>query len=173
LKGTTFVLFAHILCHLFFYSLRDVTKPFDEPPLFYQGADEYTGDKLAKVSDEVMELKRVLLQRYPGLHLDALHHVSEWMIRSYGDDIGDKTNIYTMLRTNKGYRGLTHPMIEVEVDGQKKFKPNFKYRYFTEDIPVSIAALYLLLFLLIVHTFVHTLTHICLQLTIISYLFIS
>jgi len=122
-----------------------------------------------------MELKRVLLQRYPGLHLDALHHVSEWMIRSYGDDIGDKTNIYTMLRTNKGYRGLTHPMIEVEVDGQKKFKPNFKYRYFTEDIPVSIAALYLLLFLLRIeiHTFVHTLTHICLQLTIISYLFIS
>lgn len=121
-----------------FYRNKDITKPFDEPPLFYYGADEYTGDKLAKVSDEVMELKRVLLEKYPTLHLDALHHVSEWMTRSYGDDIGDKTSIYTMLRTNKGYRGLTHPMREVEVDGETKYLPNFKYRYFTEDIPMGL-----------------------------------
>ena len=73
-----------------FYRNKDITKPFDEPPLFYYGADEYTGEMLAKVSDEVMELKRVLLQRYPNLHLDALHHVSEWMLRAYGDDIGEQ-----------------------------------------------------------------------------------
>lgn len=121
-----------------FYRNRDVTDPFDEPPLFYYGADEYTGDKLAKVSDEVMELKRVLIEKYPTLHLDALHHVSEWMLRSYGDDIGDKTSIYTMLRTNKGYRGLTHPMREVKVDEKTKYLPNFKYRYFTEDIPMGL-----------------------------------
>eukprot|EP01083_Nonionella_stella_P156112 505127_1 len=95
-----------------FYRNKDITKPFDEPPLFYYGADEYTGDKLAKVSDEVMELGRILRQRYPTLTLNALHHVSEWMTRSYGDDIGDKTSIYTMICTNKGYRGLTHPMQE-------------------------------------------------------------
>lgn len=121
-----------------FYRNKDVTKPFDEPPLFYYGADEYTGDKLSKVSDEVLELKRVLLKRYPSLDLDSLHHVSEWMIRSYGDDIGDKTNIYTMLRTNKGYRGLTHPMREVKTDEGVKYLPNFKYRYFTEDIPMGL-----------------------------------
>jgi len=121
-----------------FYRNKDITEPFDEPPLFYYGADEYTGDKLSKVSDEVMELKRVLLARYPNLHLDALHHVKEWMERSYGDDIGDKTNIYTMLRTNKGYRGLTHPMREVQVNGNTKYLPNFKYRYFTEDIPMGL-----------------------------------
>ena len=111
-----------------FYRNRDVTESFDEPPLFYYGADEYTGDKLAKVSDEVLELKRVLLEKYPTLDLDSLHHVSEWMTRSYGDDIGDTTSIYTMLRTNKGYRGLTHPMREVEIEGKKKYMPNFKYR---------------------------------------------
>eukprot|EP00581_Thalassiosira_minuscula_P008322 CAMPEP_0183703908 /NCGR_PEP_ID=MMETSP0737-20130205/1452_1 /TAXON_ID=385413 /ORGANISM="Thalassiosira miniscula, Strain CCMP1093" /LENGTH=427 /DNA_ID=CAMNT_0025930711 /DNA_START=154 /DNA_END=1437 /DNA_ORIENTATION=- len=121
-----------------FYRNRDVTEPFDEPPLFYYGADEYTGDKLAKVSDEVIELGRVLREKYPTLTLNALHHVSEWMTRSYGDDIGDKTNIYTMLRTNKGYRGLTHPMREVEVDGKTKYLPNFRYRYFTEDIPMGL-----------------------------------
>ena len=121
-----------------FYRNRDVTEPFDEPPLFYQGADEYTGEKLGLVSDEVLEIKRVLLKRYPTLNLDSLHHVSHWMLTSYGDDIGDKTSIYTMLRTNKGYRGLTHPMTEVEIDGAKKYVPNFKYRYFTEDIPMGL-----------------------------------
>ncbi|KAL7472065.1 hypothetical protein ACHAXS_012404 [Conticribra weissflogii] len=121
-----------------FYRNKNVTEPFDEPPLFYYGADEYTGEKLGKVSDEVLEIKRVLIEKYPSLTLDALHHVSEWMLRSYGDDIGDKTNIYTMLRTNKGYRGLTHPMREVEVDGKKKYLPNFRYRYFTEDIPMGL-----------------------------------
>jgi len=121
-----------------FYRNRDVTEPFEEPPLFYQGADEYTGEKLGLVSDEVLELKRVLLERYPTLNLDSLHHVRQWMLTSYGDDIGDKTSIYTMLRTNKGYRGLTHPMKEVDIDGQTKYLPNFKYRYFTEDIPMGL-----------------------------------
>lgn len=116
-----------------FYRNHDVTQPFDEPPLFYQGADEYTGEKLAKVSDEVLDIKRALMAKYPDLDLSSLHHVSEWMVRSYGDDIGDKTSIYTMLHTNKGYRGLTHPMIAVDSpDGAgKKYLPNFKYRYYT------------------------------------------
>mmetsp|Transcript_4417 Transcript_4417/g.6046 ORF Transcript_4417/g.6046 Transcript_4417/m.6046 type:complete len:408 (-) Transcript_4417:181-1404(-) len=111
---------------------------FDEPPLFYQGADEYTGEKLDKVSNEVLELKGVLEKRYPSLDLKDCHHVSEWMLRSYGDDIGDKSSIYKMLITNKGYRGLTHPMIEKEIDGKKKYFPNYKYRYFTEDIPCGL-----------------------------------
>ena len=98
-----------------FYRNKDVTKGFDEPPLFYQGADEYTGEKLDKVSNEVLELRRVLEAKYPGLDLSDVHHVSEWMTRSYGDDIGDKTSIYTMLISNKGYRGLTHPVVEKEV----------------------------------------------------------
>uniref|UniRef100_A0A7S3L263 Opine dehydrogenase domain-containing protein n=1 Tax=Amphora coffeiformis TaxID=265554 RepID=A0A7S3L263_9STRA len=121
-----------------YYRNRDVDVPMDQPPLFYQGADEYTGEKLALVSDEVLELKRVLMEKYPSLDLSSLHHVREWMLRSYGDDIGDKTNIYTMLQSNKGYRGLTHPTVEVEIDGVKKYKPNFRYRYFSEDIPCGL-----------------------------------
>lgn len=123
-----------------YYRNKDVTKPFDEPPLFYQGADEYTGEMLGKISDEVLELKRVLVEKYPGLDLSSLRHVREWMIRSYGDDIEDKSSIYRMLLTNKGYRGLTHPMREV-VDtsaGGKKYVPNFNYRYFSEDVPMGL-----------------------------------
>lgn len=121
-----------------YYRDKDINALMDEAPLFYQGADEYTGEKLALVSDEVLELKRVLLEKYPGLDLSSLHHVREWMLRSYGDDIGDKTSIYTMLQSNKGYRGLTHPVSEVDTPNGKKFKANTKYRYFSEDIPMGL-----------------------------------
>jgi hypothetical protein len=114
-------------------------KPFDEPPLFYYGADEYCGEKLAKVSDEVLAIRTAIQQKYPKLDLSSLVHVKEWMLKSYGDDIGDKTNIHTMLITNKGYRGLTHPTVEIDTPEGKKHMPNFKYRYFTEDLPMGLA----------------------------------
>ena len=60
------------------------------------------------------------------------------MLRSYGDDIEDQSSIYKMLITNKGYRGLTHPMREVDTPQGKKYLPNFKYRYFSEDIPMGL-----------------------------------
>lgn len=114
-------------------------KPMDEPPLFYYGADEYTGELLDKISNEVLEVSRVIREKYPSLDLSSLHHVRDWMLRSYGDDIGDKTSIHTMLITNKGYRGLTHPTVEVDTPDGKKYMPNFKYRYFTEDLPMGLA----------------------------------
>lgn len=127
-----------------YYRNKDVTKPFDEPPLFYQGADEYTGQLLGTISDEVLELKRVLVEQYPGLDLSSLHHVREWMLRSYGDDIGDTSSLQTMLLTNKGYRGLTHPVTVVRTTtpggGQKQqqYLPDFGYRYFSEDVPMGL-----------------------------------
>ena len=114
----------------------ELEQGFDEPPLFYQGADEYTGNLLDLVSDEVLELKRVLKERYPSLDLSDVHHVRDWMLTSYGSDIGDTSSTYKMLLTNKGYRGLTHPMVENKETG--KFHPNFRYRYFSEDIPCGL-----------------------------------
>ena len=39
-----------------------------------------------------------------------------------------------MLNSNKGYQGLVHPMVEhIDESGQKKFMPDFTYRYMTED----------------------------------------
>ena len=122
-----------------FYRNKNMSESFDTPPLFYQGADKYTGDKLSHISDEVLKLKQVLIQKYPDLDLKGVHHVREWMIRSYGDDIGDKSSIHSMLITNKGYRGLVHPMIKKESnDGSTKYYPNLRYRYFTEDVPCGL-----------------------------------
>jgi hypothetical protein len=65
-------------------------------------------------------------------------HVREWLLRSYGNDIGDKSSIYKMLLTNKGYRGLTHPVVSIDTSDGRTYLPNFKYRYFTEDIPCGL-----------------------------------
>lgn len=94
---------------------------------FCVGLDEYTGDMLSKVSDEVIELRRVLLEKYPTLDLSDMLHLKDILLRYYYDDIGDKTNIYTMLKTSNAHRGLTHPMVEVETpEGKKGYLPNFK-----------------------------------------------
>ena len=59
----------------------DLVSPFDKAPLFYEGADDFTGDKLSKISDEILKVKEVLVARYPGLDLSALRHVKKWMLR--------------------------------------------------------------------------------------------
>ena len=64
--------------------------------------------------------------------------ILEWDVRVYANDIGDKTNMATALRTNAAYQGLKHPMKETS-DG--KFVPDFQHRYLTEDIPYGLAVI--------------------------------
>lgn len=117
------------------YRDTDLTKPYDAPPVFYQGVDEETGEMLSKVSDEVMNLRRVLLAKYPsGLDLSCMHHIRDLLLIAYSDVLGDTTNISTMLQTSKAHKGLVHPMIEVQTSEGKKFLPDFKSRYFTEGM---------------------------------------
>ena len=116
-----------------FYRDKDLTVPFDKPPVFYQGVDERTGEMLSQVSDEVMQLQKVLVQKYPSLDLSSMLHIRDVLLQYYYDDLGDKTNVYTMLKTSRAHRGLTHPMQEVDTpEGGTKYLPNFNYRYFTE-----------------------------------------
>jgi len=115
-----------------FYRNKDLTVPFDEAPVFYQGVDERTGEMLSQVSDEVMRVRDVLLQKYPSLDLSSMLHIRDVLLRYYYDDLADKTNIHTMLKTSRAHRGLVHPMREVDTPEGKKYLPDFQYRYFTE-----------------------------------------
>ena len=56
-------------------------------------------------------------------------------MRCYPEDISDKTNLYTAIRTNAAYQGLKHPVKKTD-DG--KFMPDFTYRYMTEDVPYGL-----------------------------------
>ena len=59
-------------------------------------------------------------------------------MRCYPEDITDKANFYTAVRSNAAYEGLKHAVKATE-DG--KFMPNFGYRYMTEDIPYGLAVI--------------------------------
>ena len=85
----------------------------------------------------------VSLETYP-LYISFVFDFSqvvpmlEWDLRCYPEDIADKTNQYTALRTNAAYQGLKHPVKET---GHGKFVPDFHHRYLTEDIPYGLSVI--------------------------------
>lgn len=118
-----------------FYRDKNLTEPFDSPPIFYQGVDERTGDMLTKISDEVLRIRDCLSARYAGLDLSSVVHLRDFMLKCYSDYIEDKTSVTTMLQTSRAHAGLCHPVREVKVGNATKYLPDFGYRYFTEDLP--------------------------------------
>ncbi len=113
-------------------------KPLDQPPLFYQGIDEETADLLGRVSDEVVATSRRIMTAYPQVDLSRVIPMYDWDIGCYGNDIRDKTNLMTALRTNSGYAGITHPMIETQDGG---YLPDFTHRFLTEDVPFGLVVI--------------------------------
>jgi len=113
-------------------------KPLDTKPLFYQGADAFGADIMSKLSDElVINTRDALKKLKPELELGQAKHIYQWYLDCYGAQTDDTSSLLRCLNTNGGYRGLTHPCIEV--DG--KFVPDFKYRYMTEDLPMGLVPL--------------------------------
>lgn len=107
-------------------------KPLDEQPLFFQGVDEETAGLLGRISDEVVATSRLIMAAYPKVDLSQVIPMYEWDIAHYGNQIKDKTNLMTALRTNTLYQGRTHPMIQT-ADG--RHIPDFNHRFLLEDIP--------------------------------------
>lgn len=112
-------------------------KPLDAPPLFYNGLDQISANTLSGASDEIMATAKAIMQQRPQVDLSNVSHIFDWFLRCYGDQISDKTSLFTCIQTNAAYKGLTHPM--TEKDG--KFMPNFTFRYLTEDIGFGLLAM--------------------------------
>ncbi|XP_064652277.1 tauropine dehydrogenase-like isoform X3 [Lineus longissimus] len=111
-------------------------QPRETAPLFYWGVTQETGDLMSNCSQEILAISQKIMDLVPGVNLTNVKHIYDWFIIIYGSEISDKTSLATVLRTNKGYNGLTHPCVKTD-DG--KFLPNFKYRYMTEDISFGLA----------------------------------
>jgi hypothetical protein len=110
----------------------------ESEPLFYQGIDEGTAELLGKVSEEVCTMsKRIMAAHYP-LDLSQVIPMYDWDITCYGNDIKDKTNLMTALRTNSGYKGITHPMIKTS---QGTYLPDFNHRFLAEDVPFGLVVI--------------------------------
>lgn len=70
--------------------------------------------------------------------LSQVVHIYDWYLRCYSEEISDKTDLYTVIKTNAVYQSLKHP-VEKTADG--KFVPDYTSRYMTEDIPYGLAVI--------------------------------
>jgi NAD/NADP octopine/nopaline dehydrogenase, alpha-helical domain len=117
----------------------DGNTPFDQPPLFYQAVDDYTANTIEAVSDEVLQIKAAILQRYPSVDLSEVKPISEMFEEAYGNDIADHSTLARMFNTNRGYDGLTMPhTIFQRESGKDGFLPQLDHRYLNEDLPCGL-----------------------------------
>lgn len=112
--------------------------PLKEKPLFYKGVNEKQAKLLSGVSDECIAIGKAIEKQIPGTDMSEVIHIFDWYLAYYADQITDKTNLMTVMQTNKAYDGLLHPMKEVE-NGQ--FVPDFNYRYMAEDVPFGLVVM--------------------------------
>ena len=113
-------------------------QPLGEAPLFYEALDEETAVLLGAISDEVVAISRAIMRDHPQVDLSQVIPMYDWDIACYGNDIADKTNLMTALRTNPAYTGIKHPMIKRD-DGE--FVPDFTHRFLTEDVPFGLVVI--------------------------------
>ncbi len=102
-------------------------------PLFYQGVTEEIADLLEALSAEIVQIAQLLAQKY-SMDLDEVLSVRQWLFDSYSTTIEDKSTLARAFCTNRSYRGLRVPVIKAN----NGFKPDFKSRYLTEDIPYGL-----------------------------------
>ena len=129
----TFHLFSFMSSMYAQFHNWDEKTPFAEKPLFYTGITDEGADLLSKISEEVQETRRLLEKQYPGLSLEYTRPTEEWFVKAYKNTIVESESFGAMIRSNKPYQGLTHPM--KQVDGG--FVPDFKHRYMSEGISFS------------------------------------
>lgn len=112
--------------------------PLKEIPFFYTDLNQLSADNMEKLSDEIQLIKKEILRRYPKVNLDAVEGLQERIIRQYGDQVKDKSNMYTTFTTNTGYRVMTVPMNKTD---KGQFVLNTQARTFVEDIPFGLVVL--------------------------------
>ena len=129
-------------------------ETFTEAPLLYEECSDEVGESLMAISDEVAAVCKKIRNTFPGVLLDDLSSARscvEWFLRSYGDEPGlDKSSVATMMRTNRAYHGLRHPMkhrVKYDEHGSTipeanaPLVPDFSHRYLTEDVPFGLVVL--------------------------------
>ncbi|XP_064651772.1 tauropine dehydrogenase-like [Lineus longissimus] len=110
--------------------------PVEESPLFFHGVSTATVELLSHVSEEVVSISREIMAQSPKTDLSSVKHIYNWYLATFQNDILDKTNLMTALKTNKAYDGLRHPCLKT---AEGKYMPNFQHRYLREDIPFGMA----------------------------------
>ena len=113
-------------------------KPCPHIPEFYTGMTRDTAAILDRVSCEILAIAQSITEQRPGADFHNVDHLYDIICRYYRQSIEDTTDLYSVITTNKIYRGLHHQVIESSDGG---FLPDFSHRYLTEDIPYGLAVI--------------------------------
>ena len=106
----------------------NISIQYDKPIKFYEEWDHDSYINLKGCDNEVQEICKNL-----PTNVNILP-IKDAFIYNYEDDIVDKTNLLTIIKTNKSFQGIEVPMIK----HNDKYIPNYKSRYLTEDIPYGL-----------------------------------
>lgn len=75
-------------------------QPFEKPPLFYQNVDTFTANVMERVSDEILQVKKVIQDKYLGMDLELVRSICELLEEAYADDIQDHSSLRNMFNSN-------------------------------------------------------------------------
>lgn len=109
----------------------------DQIPLLYEQTDDFSADWMQILDDEIQAIKSAILSRYPDYDLSAIIPMKDRIIKQYGEQVKDRTNLKTVFCSNIGYSTLKFPTLQVEGG----VIPNIEGRFFWEDIPFGLCIL--------------------------------
>lgn len=127
----------------------------------YGDFDELSAEELAKLDNELQQIKLALIERFPTLDLSLVLPIGKRVVKQYGKDVADTSSLRAIFATNLGcvhaccaayarvahaprklcacvrYAGCYTPMVECEGG----VKPAVGSRLFWEDIPFGLCIL--------------------------------
>jgi len=110
-------------------------KVYPENKLFYETWDDDSTDWLMKINGERLKIWKTIVEKYPGTgKVNEVPDMFTYIKNIYGAQVKDPSTFTSAIRTCDGYKGFRCPMKAVEGG----FVPDFKNRYFTEDIPEGV-----------------------------------
>ncbi|EJL53382.1 prephenate dehydrogenase [Rhizobium sp. CF122] len=85
-------------------------RPFDEPIYWWSDCPQVGAEMLEACDAENQAIKRAAERRL-NIDLASVKPLRQELIEAYGDQIGDDSTMYSLLRTNKAYAGIQAPLV--------------------------------------------------------------
>ena len=113
-------------------------KHYEKPIFVYKDCSNKCIEFFEKQDEDINRIKTAITKKFPEVNLDAVYPFKKWVDKTYGSLIADKSSLKASISSNIGLKSIKAPMKEIEKD---KLIPDFKHRYFREDIPTGLLSI--------------------------------
>jgi hypothetical protein len=104
-----------------FFSKWDGKTPFNakDMPLLYEGLDDFSAEQISLLDNEIQEIKKAILKRYPEIDLSQVMPIEKRILSMYDGQVSDSSSLKRIFNTNLGYSRVPFPMIPIDKEGDK------------------------------------------------------